>query len=88
MEQTPYRQVLPGLQLSIERYTPDVPDDGAWYVLREGDQIGRFRSLKSAKELWGAEIAASEWEPPKQAIDPDETLARERGERWARNRAG
>ena len=84
----PYRQVLPALELSIERLTPAVPDDGAWYVLRAGRQIGRFRTLKVAKEAWDAEIAASGWQPPRRSVDPDDMLARERSERWARNRAG
>jgi hypothetical protein len=88
MKRAPYRQALSALELSIERYTPDVPDDGAWYLLRAGQQIGRFRSLKAARETWNAEIAASGWTPTKRRIDPDEALARERGERWSRNRGG
>ena len=88
MPAEPYRQVLPALELSIERLTSTVPDDGAWYVLRAGKQIGRFRTLKAAKEAWDAEIGASGWQPPRRSIDPDGMFARERSERWARNRAG
>jgi hypothetical protein len=84
----PYRQVLPALDLSVERYTPGAPSDGAWYLLRAGKQLGRFRSLTAAKEAWDAEITASGWQPPTRPVDPDKTLLRERGERWARNRAG
>jgi hypothetical protein len=74
--------------LSIERYTSDVPDDGAWYLLRDGKQLGRFRGLPAAKEAWDAQVAASGWQPSKQSADPNATLTRERSERWARNRAG
>ena len=88
MTRTPYRQALPALALSIERHTPDVPDDGAWYLLKDGQQIGRFRSLKAAKEAWDAVVASSGWSPMKRAVDADEALARERGERWSRNRGG
>jgi hypothetical protein len=84
----PYRQALPALQLSIERYTPAVPDDGAWYLLRDGDHLGRYRTLAAAKEAWDHVVAESGWEPAARPTDPGETLLRERRERWARNRAG
>lgn len=88
MSRTPYRQTLPALGLSIERYTPNVSDDGAWYLRRGGLEIGRFRSLKAAQEAWAQIVAESGWTPPKRSVDPDKTLARESAERWARNRAG
>ncbi len=84
----PYRQVLPALNLSIERLTPLVPDDGAWYLLRSGRPLGRYRNLAEAKQAWDAEVEVSGWEPLTQPTDPAATLSRERGERWARNRAG
>jgi hypothetical protein len=88
MPAAPYRQVLPALELSIERMTPAVADDGAWYLLRAGNQLGRFPTLKAAKAAWDAEIAASGWQAPRRPVDRKDMLARERSERWARNRAG
>lgn len=84
----PYRQVLAPLQLSIERGTETVPDDGAWYLLQAGEQLGRFRSLKQAKAEWDRIVAESGWTPPTRTVDPRVALEREQGERWSRNRGG
>jgi hypothetical protein len=84
----PYRQVLPKLELSIERYTDHVPNDGAWYLLRGGGQIGRYRSLNAAQEAWRKVVRESGWTPDRREVDPDEVRRREQKERWARNRAG
>lgn len=88
MNRAPYRQTLPALTLSIERYTRHVPNDGAWYLLKGGHKIGRFRSLKAAKQAWDAEVASSKWSPAERPLDANEVLARERGDRWSRNRGG
>jgi hypothetical protein len=84
----PYRQVLPDLQLSIERYTSDVPADGGWYLIRAGAHIGRFRSLKAAQEAWRAVVSESGWTPQRKPIDAANVRRREQMERWSRNRAG
>jgi len=88
MATTPYRQELPALELSLERGTEHVPDDGAWYLLRAGQQIGRFRSLSAAREAWQDIVDESGWQPPPRDVDHKAALAREQKERWARNRAG
>lgn len=84
----PYRQQLPALELSIESLTDSVPDDGWWYLMQRGELLGRFRSLKLAKEEWDRIVAESGWQPGKKAIDPDAAFRRESAERWSRNRAG
>jgi hypothetical protein len=43
-----YRQGLEEHQLFVLQGTPEVPDDGSYYVLFRGDVVGRFRSLKQA----------------------------------------
>lgn len=88
MTRDSYRQSLPDLDLSIERYTDSVPADGAWYLLNGGKQLGRYRTLQAAKEGWDAFIEKSGWTPPQRPIDAKAMLQRESGERWARNRAG
>jgi hypothetical protein len=88
LAQPSYRQALPDLELSIERYTEAVPADGAWYVLSSGAQIGRYQSLKAAQAVWRKVVEESGWEPPSRPIDADEVRRRESMERWARNRAG
>jgi hypothetical protein len=84
----PYRQHLPALGLSIERLTPGVPPDGGWYLLRDGEELGRFRSLKAAQAEWDVVVANSGWQPARKAADPAAMLKAESAERWARNRAG
>jgi hypothetical protein len=89
MARQTYRQHLPALGLALERGTEGVPADGAWYLLREGRQIGRYKTRDDAVAAWKAVIEESGWEPPPRADgDPAETLRRERAEYWARNRAG
>jgi hypothetical protein len=88
MSREPYRQVLPDLALSIERYTDAVPADGGWYLLRDGDELGRYRSLKAAQEAWREVVLASGWTATRRPIDPAEVRRREMAERWSRNRAG
>lgn len=84
----PYVQRLAALELSLERYTADVPQDGAYYLLRAGEQVGRYRSLKGAQEAWEQAKADAGYEPPRREIDPKAALARQNAERWSRNRAG
>jgi hypothetical protein len=84
----PYRQVLPALNLSLERYTEAVPADGGWYLLRDGETLGRYRSEAEARAAWKEHVRESGWTPPKRDFDPDEARRREQAERWSRNRAG
>jgi hypothetical protein len=59
-----YRQAVPAIQLSLERLTAAVPDDGYYYVLKDGKVEGRFRSLKRAQARYKELLAASDYEPP------------------------
>jgi hypothetical protein len=88
MPARPYKQQLPAIGLSLERSTPSVPDDGAYYLLRDGKRLGRYRSLSAAKIAWDEAVATSGWSPTKRQLDPVEVALRERSERWSRNRAG
>lgn len=65
-----------------------MPDDGAWYLIHKGEQIGRYRSRKEAMEGWRAVLAEADWKPSEKPIDARATLLREASERWSRNRAG
>lgn len=88
MPAKPYKQVLPALKLSLERGTDAVPADGAWYLIRDGIQIGRYRTLSAAQDVWRDVVHASGWKPPKRQIDVADVRRREQTERWSRNRAG
>jgi hypothetical protein len=92
-----YVQRLPALDLSIERATAQVPSDGWFYLRKEGIVIGRFRSLRAAKEAWEAEKVASSWQPPvRDELAPEEKLKRDMAarqrlasaEHWNRVRQG
>jgi hypothetical protein len=84
----PYRQVLPDLELSIERFTESVPADGQWHVLKGGKEVGRFRSLNAAQNAWRQIVRDSGWKPRPHNVDPDDVRRREQIERWSRNRGG
>lgn len=82
---TRYRQHLPALDLSLERDTERTPDDGCWYLLQGDEQLGRFRSEKSARQAWARAVDESGWQPEKREIDPKERLQRD-AERRERER--
>jgi hypothetical protein len=88
MARKPYRQALPEIGLAIECGTDSVPPDGAFYLIRNGEAIGRFRTLKAAQEAWRETIRELGWKPTPRATDATEVLRREQSERWSRNRAG
>jgi len=58
-----YRQAIPALELSIERCTPQVPDDGYYYVCFKGEIKGRHRSLRAALVQYRSIVAESGWRP-------------------------
>lgn len=61
-----YRQTIVDLGLSIERSTEKVPDDGRYYVLREYEVLGVFRTLKKAQALFKQLVSESGYQPKKQ----------------------
>jgi hypothetical protein len=83
-----YRQFLPDLELSIERFTENVPADGLWHLLRGGEEVSRFTSLKGAQGKWREIVRESGWKPRPPELDADDVRRRLQVERWARNRAG
>lgn len=88
MTREPYRQLLPELELSIERFTESVPPDGGWYLLKAGEAVGRFRSLKAAQAAWQEIVRDSGWKPKPRELDVSDVRRRAQTERWSRNRAG
>jgi len=84
-----YRQSLESIGLSVERLTPNVPDDGWFYVVSKGKTKGRFRSLKQALACYKELVAESGWKPPvvaKAKVDPSveavERYMDELGDYW------
>ncbi len=58
-----YRQSVQAIELSVERCTPLVPNDGCYYVLHRGQLKGRYRSLKTALVQYRAILEESGWRP-------------------------
>jgi hypothetical protein len=69
MTRESYRQVLPELDLSIERLTENVPADGQWYLVKAGETVGRFRSLKAAQTAWREIVCESGSKPTRRERD-------------------
>jgi hypothetical protein len=61
----PYKQSQPAIGLSLEVMTPDVPPDGFFYVLLNGEIKGRFKGLRQAQQFYRELLKASGWEPPR-----------------------
>jgi hypothetical protein len=81
MPQNPpqYSQRLPALALVLERNTDKVPADGYFYLLRDGAEIGKYRSLKAAKAAWDQTLEEAGWEPPPaRKPSPEEMLRKEK----------
>lgn len=47
-----YRQVNPRASISIERNTSRVPPDSKYYIIKDGEVIASFRSLKKAQSCY------------------------------------
>ncbi len=64
---TNYKQYIPDLNLSIERTTESVPHDGKFHVIREGEVLQSFRSLKQAQEFFKDIVKKSGYKPKSEA---------------------
>src|SRR5581483_4855008 len=67
--------------ISLEQDTENVPNDGHYYVLANGDLVGRFKSLKKAQEAYRAYKASMDIQPlevPKPSIAEAMRLEMER----------
>jgi len=75
-----YRHYIPGIDVSVERYTANVPNDGKYYIVKEGKVVQNFRSMKHAEDMFKQLIAESGFKPKpqhSQKVNPvDETLER------------
>lgn len=58
-----YRHSLPALNLSIERHTEQAPSDGQYHVIKDGELVGSFRSLKLAQKLFRSIVQESGYQP-------------------------
>ena len=58
-----YRQYVPGFNISIERNTGSLPKDGKYYLLRDGQIVNAFRSLKKAEVAFKEALAEAGYTP-------------------------
>ena len=85
-----YKHYIPEIKLSIERNTGNVPKDGKFYVVKEGEIVKSFKSRKIAEELFQKLVSESGFKPNKEhdgKIDPmteaSERYAMEKDIFWA-----
>jgi len=75
-----YKHYIPEIKLSIEKNTENVPDDGRFYVIKDGNIIQSFRSKKHAEERFKQLVKESGFKPERQhykrANPSDETVER------------
>ncbi len=58
-----YKHYIPELKLYIERNTANVPKNNYYYVIRDGEIIEKYRTLKKAKELFDKMVKESGYKP-------------------------
>ena len=63
MPKETYRQYIPDLELSIERATSDVPNDGKYYVRHGRMILGAYKTLKQAREHFKRIVAETGYKP-------------------------
>ena len=63
-ERGSYRQSIPPIELSLERYTESVPPDGYYYVVLRSEVKGRFRTKNAAMELYRELVRDTGYTPP------------------------
>jgi hypothetical protein len=67
----PYRQSIPDIHLSLEYCTALVPRDGHYYVIKDDQIDGRFRTLKEAQSRYKQLISQSGYTGPKEGARPE-----------------
>lgn len=58
-----YRHYIPELGLSIEKNTTSVPQDGKYYLLRDGKVVKAFRTLRKAEVAFREALAETGYTP-------------------------
>lgn len=64
------KQYVPGLGISLERGTDEVPNDGRYHVTRNGEVVASFRSQSAALRRYKELIAEAGGYPKQQAPNP------------------
>ena len=67
-----YKQAIPAIDLSLERATPNVPQDKHFYVLLKGEVKGRYRNFRQALALYRTLLQQSGYVPPPTATQAGE----------------
>lgn len=58
-----YKRYIPDISLSLEKGTKDVPNDGKYYLLKDGTIIGKFTLLNKANEKFKEILVISGYKP-------------------------
>jgi hypothetical protein len=78
-----YKRTHPNAPVSIHQNTDAVPADGMYYVLQDGQVLGKFRTLKKASEAYKAALEAEGISPSAEgpAIPPEQGTSPSSGSR-------
>ena len=72
-----FRQRVPAIELSLERNTPGVPNDGWYYVVFRGEIQGRYRQKAQAQEIYSKLLDESGYKPePVRAPEKNQAVER------------
>ena len=64
-----YRRYIPAINLSLEKDSNNVPNDGKYHILHDGKVVAGFKNHKQADEYFEQLVKASGYKPPKATID-------------------
>lgn len=65
-----YKRKIPEIGLSLERDTNNVPNDGRFYIVRDGELVDSYPSERRALTRFRELVEKSGFKP--KAIDPEE----------------
>src|SRR5687767_1962882 len=57
MSSTQYRQSNLKANVALERGTPNVPNDGKYHLIVEGQVVNSFKTLRQGKDAYDKELA-------------------------------
>jgi len=75
-----FKKFLPSLGLSLEQYTENVPHDGGFYLLLNGEIIASFKTPKTAMKAFEEKRDELGFTPPEKTeeLTPEQLIQQER----------
>jgi hypothetical protein len=75
----PFKQLLSGGRVAIERATERTPDDRSFFVFLDDGIVGKHRTFRGAQEQFREERDRIGWTPPQlPELSPEEKVRRDK----------